>query len=91
MAVKVQRPHVREQVLQDLEALDELARVLTRFTSITKSVDLPRVLEEFGGRCSRNSITRRRRAISLRLASNSAISNGLSCRGRSPTTPRRAS
>jgi ubiquinone biosynthesis protein len=47
VAVKVQRPHVREQILQDLEALDELARVLDRFTNITKSVDLPRVLEEF--------------------------------------------
>ena len=58
VAVKVQRPHVREQVaMQDLEALDDLARVLARFTSITKSVDLQRVLKSSGGRCSRNSIT----------------------------------
>ena len=49
VAVKVQRPNVREQVIGDLEALDELAPLLERFTSVTRSVDVPRVLEEFRG------------------------------------------
>ena len=47
VAVKVQRPHVREQVLNDLDALDELSRLLDRFSSISRSVDVPRVLDEF--------------------------------------------
>ena len=47
VAVKVQRPNVREQVLRDLETLNDLAPLLERFTSVTRSVDVPRVLEEF--------------------------------------------
>src|SRR5687767_7172875 len=47
VAVKVQRPHVREQVVRDLETLDSLTPLLERFTSLTRSVDVPRVLEEF--------------------------------------------
>ena len=47
VAVKVQRPHVREQVMQDLAALDELSRILGKFSGISRSVDVPRVLDEF--------------------------------------------
>ncbi len=47
VAVKVQRPQVRERVLQDLDALDDVARLLDKFSVVTRSVDLPRVLEEF--------------------------------------------
>ena len=34
VAVKVQRPDVREQVLQDLDALDEVAALLERFSTV---------------------------------------------------------
>jgi ubiquinone biosynthesis protein len=47
VAVKIQRPHVREQVLHDLDALDDLAVLVERFSSVARSLDIPRVLEEF--------------------------------------------
>jgi predicted unusual protein kinase regulating ubiquinone biosynthesis (AarF/ABC1/UbiB family) len=47
VAVKVQRPGIREQVLKDLEALDEVARLMDRFTGARRNVDAARVLEEF--------------------------------------------
>ena len=47
VAVKVQRPGVREQVLLDLDTLGDVASLLQRFRSVTRSVDLPAVLEQF--------------------------------------------
>jgi ubiquinone biosynthesis protein len=47
VAVKIQRPQVRERVLQDLDTLDDLAVVIERFSSVARSLDIPRVLEEF--------------------------------------------
>jgi len=47
VAVKVQRPRIRERVQQDLDALDEVARLLERFTSVTRGLDVPRLMEEF--------------------------------------------
>ncbi len=47
VAVKIQRPQVREQVLQDLDTLDDLAVLMERFSSVARSLDIPRVLEEF--------------------------------------------
>jgi ubiquinone biosynthesis protein len=47
VAVKVQRPNVREQVLQDLATLDELTALLGRFSLVSRSLDVPRVLDEF--------------------------------------------
>jgi ubiquinone biosynthesis protein len=47
VAVKVQRPDVRERVLEDLDTLDELAVVIERFSSSARSLDVPRVLDEF--------------------------------------------
>ena len=47
VAVKVQRPNVRDQVLKDLEALDEVAALMQRFSAATRLVDAPAVLEEF--------------------------------------------
>ena len=47
VAVKVQRPHIRERVLQDLDTFDDLAVLLDRFSSVTRSLDVRRVLEEF--------------------------------------------
>jgi ubiquinone biosynthesis protein len=46
VAVKVQRPGIREQLLDDLETLDEIARLADRFTS-HRALDAGRVLEEF--------------------------------------------
>lgn len=47
VAVKIQRPNVRERVLNDLDTLDEAAGLLERFSSAVRSLDVPRVLEEF--------------------------------------------
>ena len=47
VAVKVQRPNVREQVLKDLEALGEVAALMHRFSATTRSIDAQGVLEEF--------------------------------------------
>jgi ubiquinone biosynthesis protein len=47
VAVKIQRPNVRERVLEDLDTLDELAVIIERFSSSARSLDIPRVLEEF--------------------------------------------
>ncbi len=47
VAVKIQRPDVRDRVLSDLDALDEVAALLQRFSAVTRSLDAPRVLEEF--------------------------------------------
>jgi predicted unusual protein kinase regulating ubiquinone biosynthesis (AarF/ABC1/UbiB family) len=47
VAVKVQRPDIREQVLKDLDALDEVARLMDRFTGARRNLDAARVLEEF--------------------------------------------
>jgi predicted unusual protein kinase regulating ubiquinone biosynthesis (AarF/ABC1/UbiB family) len=47
VAVKVQRPGVREQVAQDLETLGEVASLLERFSSVTRSVDVQALLDQF--------------------------------------------
>jgi ubiquinone biosynthesis protein len=47
VAVKVQRPDIRERVMKDLDALDEVAALLQRFSAATRSLDAPGILEEF--------------------------------------------
>jgi predicted unusual protein kinase regulating ubiquinone biosynthesis (AarF/ABC1/UbiB family) len=47
VAVKVQRPNVRERVLKDLDALGEAAALIERFSPATRAMDAPGVLEEF--------------------------------------------
>jgi ubiquinone biosynthesis protein len=47
VAVKVQRPDIREQVLKDLDALDDIASLMDRFTGSKRKLDATRVLEEF--------------------------------------------
>jgi predicted unusual protein kinase regulating ubiquinone biosynthesis (AarF/ABC1/UbiB family) len=47
VAVKVQRPEVRARVLKDLDALDEVAALMERFSAATRSLDATGVLEEF--------------------------------------------
>ena len=46
VAVKVQRPGIREQVMKDLDTLDEIAGLADRFSS-HRTLDARRVLEEF--------------------------------------------
>jgi predicted unusual protein kinase regulating ubiquinone biosynthesis (AarF/ABC1/UbiB family) len=46
VAVKVQRPHVREQVLKDMETMDEVADFLDRHTDTGRRVGLKRTVEE---------------------------------------------
>jgi predicted unusual protein kinase regulating ubiquinone biosynthesis (AarF/ABC1/UbiB family) len=47
VAVKVQRPNVRDRVLKDLDALDEVAVLMQRFSATTRAIDAAGVLEEF--------------------------------------------
>jgi predicted unusual protein kinase regulating ubiquinone biosynthesis (AarF/ABC1/UbiB family) len=47
VAVKVQRPGIRERVVQDLDALDEVAALIDRFSGAARHVDAPRLLQEF--------------------------------------------
>ena len=47
VAVKVQRPDVRERVVKDLDALDEVAALMHRFSATTRLIDVHGVLEEF--------------------------------------------
>ncbi len=47
VAVKVQRPNVRDQVMKDLEALDEVAALMQRFSATSRLVDVHGVLDEF--------------------------------------------
>ena len=47
VAVKIQRPGVRERVVKDLDALDEVAVLMERFSPATRAMDAPGVLEEF--------------------------------------------
>ena len=47
VAVKVQRPDVREQVALDLDTLGDVASLLERFTSVTRSVDVRALLDQF--------------------------------------------
>src|SRR6185436_3967938 len=46
VAVKVQRPNIREQVITDLDALDRVAALFDRF-QVMRNVDATRVLDEF--------------------------------------------
>jgi ubiquinone biosynthesis protein len=47
VAVKVQRPDVRERVMKDLDALDEVAALMHRFNATSRLVDVHGVLDEF--------------------------------------------
>jgi predicted unusual protein kinase regulating ubiquinone biosynthesis (AarF/ABC1/UbiB family) len=47
VAIKVQRPNIRERVLRDLDALDEVAAMLERFSATTRQLEPSGVLEEF--------------------------------------------
>jgi predicted unusual protein kinase regulating ubiquinone biosynthesis (AarF/ABC1/UbiB family) len=47
VAVKVQRPGVREQVSLDLDTLGDVTTLLERFTSVTRSVDVRALLDQF--------------------------------------------
>jgi predicted unusual protein kinase regulating ubiquinone biosynthesis (AarF/ABC1/UbiB family) len=47
VAVKVQRPDVREQVALDLETLEQVATLLERFSSVSRNVDVRGLLDQF--------------------------------------------
>lgn len=46
VVVKVQRPGIREAIVQDLEILEQIARALDRVTEIARRVALPAVVDE---------------------------------------------
>src|SRR2546421_4628030 len=46
VAVKVQRPNIREQMVGDLEALEEIAEFLDKNTELGKRYEIFRMLEE---------------------------------------------
>ena len=47
VAVKVQRPAIRERITEDLEALDEIAEYLDTHTQMGKRYEFQRILEDF--------------------------------------------
>ena len=47
VAVKVQRPAIREQIIEDLEAFREIAQVLAGHTKLGKRFDVESMIEEF--------------------------------------------
>ena len=47
VAVKVQRPHIREQIASDIEALEDIADFVDKHTEAGDRVDFSAMLEEF--------------------------------------------
>jgi predicted unusual protein kinase regulating ubiquinone biosynthesis (AarF/ABC1/UbiB family) len=47
VVVKVQRPGIRQRILEDLESFDQMAHLLDRHTAVGDRMDLEAVLEEF--------------------------------------------
>ncbi|HEV2707021.1 MAG TPA: AarF/UbiB family protein, partial [Pyrinomonadaceae bacterium] len=47
VVVKVQRPHIREQIVKDLEAMQEIAEFLDRHTEIGRRYEFQPMLDEF--------------------------------------------
>ena len=47
VAVKVQRPGIREQIAEDLSALDEIAEFLDKHTETGRRYEFQRILEDF--------------------------------------------
>jgi predicted unusual protein kinase regulating ubiquinone biosynthesis (AarF/ABC1/UbiB family) len=47
VAVKIQRPNIREQVVEDLEALNDVAEFLDSYTGMGKHYEFQKMLEEF--------------------------------------------
>src|SRR5215468_6153296 len=47
VVVKVQRPHVREQIAGDFEVLSEIAEFLDKHTEVGKRYEFARILNEF--------------------------------------------
>src|SRR6185436_6181494 len=48
VVVKVQRPGIRQQIVEDLESFSQIAGVLDRHTAVSDRVELQAVIEEFG-------------------------------------------
>ena len=47
VVVKVQRPGIRQRIVEDLESFDQVAKLLDEHTSASDRVDLPAVVGEF--------------------------------------------
>jgi predicted unusual protein kinase regulating ubiquinone biosynthesis (AarF/ABC1/UbiB family) len=61
VAVKVQRPRIREQMAEDLDAMQELAEFLDAHTEVGTRYRFTSIIEELRNRSSANSITGLRR------------------------------
>jgi ubiquinone biosynthesis protein len=46
VAVKVQRPGIRDRVIEDLAALDKVAALVVRYSGSQRQIDSPRLVEE---------------------------------------------
>ena len=80
VAVKVQRPGIREQIKRDLSAFQEIAAVIDRIGA-ARNMDAARVVEEFKRTLmSELKIPARRHGISSRSPISSATSRTSSCR-----------
>jgi ubiquinone biosynthesis protein len=82
VAVKVQRPNIRTRIIDDLDALVELAGVVDKKTDVGRRYGFEAMVEEF----RRSSTTAARRRTSAASAQRSTSSSASSCRSPSTTT-----
>jgi predicted unusual protein kinase regulating ubiquinone biosynthesis (AarF/ABC1/UbiB family) len=70
VVVKVQRPHIHEQIREDFAALEEIAKVLHRHTEFGQRHELIKVLEEFETTIAHELDYRREAANMVTLSTN---------------------
>jgi ubiquinone biosynthesis protein len=70
VVVKIQRPHIQQQIREDFAALEEIARFLNRHTKFGQRYELVKVLEEFEATIAHELDYRREAANLLALAHN---------------------
>ena len=87
VVVKVQRPNIRQRITEDLEAFDEIARVLEKHTDLGERMDLRAVLEEFRKTIFEELDYRREARIWSGWGRTSPPTSTSWCRSRCPTTP----
>ena len=86
VAVKVQRPGVREQILEDLEDMADLADFLDRHTEAGSRYEFGRLWTSSGPASWPSSTTARRRRTWSTIGAQLAGSSASSSRRRSTTT-----
>ena len=90
VAVKVQRPGVREQVVEEMEVIEELAAFIDGHTELGRSYGFAGWSRSSAGRSWPSSTTGRRPPTCVCSATTWPTTSGSSSPSRSTTTPRRS-